>query len=168
MAMGAKKRTRKFREMQKMVTRELSRVNVMKYKYNVFDHNVQEESDHLKWSNTFMFDDLKDFTYEEIIKKNLTSKEKIMAFKRTKKWRRKSSRMFTMNYSYKINLNCDYPYVQETNISSKESRVVPIEDMIVKKNEILLSEFGFGNPYYQASWNRVREWLKENHSELLL
>ena len=58
----------------------------MKYKYNVFNYNVQEESDHLKWSNTFMFDDLKNFAYEEMIEKNLNSKEKIMAFKRTREW----------------------------------------------------------------------------------
>ena len=69
-----------------MVKREPSRINAMKYKYNVFAYNVQEESDHLKWSNTFRFDDLRDFAYEEIIEKNLTSKEKIMAFKRTKEW----------------------------------------------------------------------------------
>ena len=69
-----------------MVKREPSTINDMKYKYNVFDYNVQEESDHLKWSNTFRFDDLRDFAYEEIIEKILTSKEKIMAFKRTKEW----------------------------------------------------------------------------------
>lgn len=68
-----------------MVKRQSPGIAVMKYKYNVFDHNVQEESDHLKWSNTFRFDDLRDFTYEEIIKKNF-SKEKIMAFKRTREW----------------------------------------------------------------------------------
>ena len=58
----------------------------MNYKYNVFAYNVQEESNHLKWSNTFRIDDLRDFAYEEIIEKILTSKEKIMAFKRTKEW----------------------------------------------------------------------------------
>lgn len=69
-----------------MVTRKSSGVAVMKYKYNVFDYNVQEESNHLKWSNTFRFDDLRDFAYEEMIEKNLNSKEKIMAFKRTREW----------------------------------------------------------------------------------
>ena len=69
-----------------MVRSESSRVDAMNYKYNVFAYNVQEESDHLKWSNTFRIDDLRDFAYEEIIEKILTSKEKIMAFKRTKEW----------------------------------------------------------------------------------
>ena len=64
-----------------------------------------------------------------------------------------------MKYSYRIDLNTDYPYVQETHVPSEKTITWKLEEFMLDKNEI--------TSVYQ-SWNRVRKWLQEHHSELLL
>lgn len=65
-----------------------------------------------------------------------------------------------MKYSYRINLNSDYPYIQETDVPSEKTITWKLEEILLQKNEIILD--------YQDSWSRIRKWLKENHPEILI
>ena len=74
--------------------------------------------------------------------------------------KREPSRINAMNYRYKIDLNPEYPYIQEIENSSSKCINWKLEEIMLGENEIY--------DLYQNSWNRVRKWLKENHPELLL
>ena len=65
-----------------------------------------------------------------------------------------------MKYSYRIDLNSDYPYIQETDVPSEKTITWKLEEILLQKNEIILD--------YQDSWSRIRKWLQENHPELLI
>lgn len=52
-----------------------------------------------------------------------------------------------MNYSYKIDLNRDYPYIQETDILSEKSITWSLEEILLEKDEIIVG--------YQDSWSRT-------------
>ena len=65
-----------------------------------------------------------------------------------------------MKYSYRIDLNSDYPYIQETDVPSEKTITWKLEEILLQKNEIILD--------YQDSWSRIRKWLKENHPKILI
>ena len=51
-----------------------------------------------------------------------------------------------MKYTYKIDLNPDYPYIQEIDVTSEKTMTWKLEEFMLDKNEI--------TSVYQ-SWNRV-------------
>ena len=53
-----------------------------------------------------------------------------------------------MKYSYRIGLNTDYPYIQETHVPSEKTITWKLEEFMLDKNKI--------TSVYQ-SWDRVRK-----------